>query len=138
MLPGFGGMIDGGAGGGNVTLNAATISVAGSGSQNCSFRVSNDGFVYYANAGSYVSQYRWTADPVGGYEIRVTLLSGTSPSGSTVGSWLVLSTTRTWTNTDAVSNGVEVFATFTVEIRVAASMAVVATQTVGLIADRTS
>lgn len=138
MLPGFGGMIaGGGGGGGNVTLNGATVSEFGTAVQTTQYRISNDGFVYHGDNGTYTSKYRWTADPVASYEARVTLTAGDSPSGSAVGSWLALSTTCTWSSVDAVADGSSVYCTLTVEIRNATSLAVVATATVTIIAERT-
>lgn len=136
MLPGIGGAVFSGSAGGNVTLNAATVSFAGTAVQTTQYQLSNDGFVYHGNNGTYTSPYRWTADPVASYEARVTLLAGDSPSGSTVGAWLALSTIRTWTSVDAVVDGTSVYCNLTVEIRNATSLAVVATATVTIIAER--
>lgn len=138
MLPGFGGITAGsaGGGGGNVTLNAATVSENGFAVQTTSYRISNDGFVYHGDNGTYTSQYRWTADPVASYDARVTLTAGDSPSGSTVGAWLVLSTTRTWSIVDPIAGDGSVYSTLTVEIRNATSLAVVATAVVTIIAER--
>lgn len=136
MLPGFGGMISSSAGGGNVTLNAATVSENGTAVQTTSYRISSDGFVYHGDNGAYTSRYRWTAEPVTNYEARVTLVSGDSPSGSTVGSWLALSTTRTWSIVASIANDGSVFSTLSVEIRDATSLAVVATATITIIAER--
>jgi hypothetical protein len=57
------------------------------------------------------------------FEIRATLLSGVAPTGSALGSWLLLSTTRSWTG-DASTPGSAYAAQILVEIRLAATLVV--------------
>ena len=65
-----------------------------------------------------------------GYDIRATLNSGTSPSGSAVGSWLNLATTRYW---QLVETGIGTKAcNLTIEIRDAVSLTLLDTQTYSL------
>lgn len=74
------------------------------------------------------SDSQWlTAGTASDYEARVTITAGTLSSG-TDGVWLGLGTTRTWTKTRSAV-GIST-CTVTVEIRIAATGAVVATQTV--------
>lgn len=64
---------------------------------------------------------------VGDYQIRATLTSGTSPSG-TVGSWLALSSTQTWSV--SAPSGTQVVTELLFEIRDAATSAVLDSATV--------
>jgi|LakMenE18May11ns_1017448.scaffolds.fasta_scaffold9097426_1 hypothetical protein len=57
------------------------------------------------------------------YEIRMTVNSGTTPSGSATGSWLGLGTTRTWTITKS-GLGPSTTSNVTIEIRNASTLAV--------------
>lgn len=66
------------------------------------------------------------------YEIRVTLDSGVSLDSGTVGSWLALSSNRTWTQT-RVSTGNDV-SNITIEIRRAASGSVLLSKAVSVTA----
>jgi hypothetical protein len=68
------------------------------------------------------------------YEVRATLTSGTFTSG-TAGSWLALTSTRTWT-TQQVSLGSKTTSA-TIEIRNATTLAIVATGSITLLADNT-
>ena len=64
---------------------------------------------------------------VGDYQIRATLTSGPSPTG-TVGSWLALSTTRTWSA--SAPSGTQTITELLFEIRDAATSAVLDSATV--------
>jgi hypothetical protein len=67
------------------------------------------------------------------YEVRATLASGDTPTG-TLGSWLALSTTRSWT---LVSTGPGVLeAILTIEIRDVATHTTLTTSTVTMQAER--
>lgn len=55
------------------------------------------------------------------YEARATLLVGDAPTGSALGTWLSLGTTRTWSLSDAVVDVTALRAELTVEIRLASS-----------------
>lgn len=102
-----------------------------------SYRVANDAFIYTAANfnGVYSVQEQWDSIPstVGNYEVRATLVSGNTPTGSALGSWLVLSTTRDWTLT--ASPGNVLVCTLTIEIRDTATSTVRATATVNFTAD---
>ena len=137
MLPGFGGMIasSAGGGGGNVTLNGGTVTSYGTGVRTASYRIDSDQFVYYGDNGSYSSVHRWTSDPVAGYEARVTIDFGSTPSGSATATWLALTSDRTWSIVSSVSADTQ-YTEITVEIRDATSLAVVATAFVTIIAER--
>lgn len=66
------------------------------------------------------------------YECQATITSGTLSSG-TSGSWLVLSSTRTWTVTRSTVGSKA--CTFTIDIRNASTLAVVATASVTISAN---
>lgn len=51
------------------------------------------------------------------FECRLTVNSGTAPSGDLTGTWLACSTTRTWTLTDTSSGGGPITNNCTIEIR---------------------
>ncbi|WP_167755567.1 hypothetical protein [Vitreimonas flagellata] len=88
----------------------------------------------FSTGGSYVDIGDWIAPKAAAgaaYECRVTLNSGTLSSGTT-GVWLALSSTRTWT---VSASSTLKTCNFTVEIRDAASGAVLATATIILTAE---
>ena len=99
-----------------VTLTAntdGTLTVVGNGN-------TNDGDIT-PNPGWYTP----TTTSVGStYEIRVTATTGTFSTGTT-GSWLALSSARSWTVNTNTSKSV----TFTIEIRVTSTSTVVGTST---------
>jgi hypothetical protein len=102
------------------------------------YRVANDAFVYTAQgtSASYSQQEQWLSDPalVGNYEVRATLNSGDTPTG-TLGTWLSLSTTRSWVLTASPGNLLN--ANLTIEIRDTATSTVRATATVTMQSDAT-
>lgn len=61
-----------------------------------------------------------TASP-SSYQIRATLISGSTPSGASLNTWLGLSTNRQWTLTDAAGAAGSKTCKLTIEIRDAAS-----------------
>lgn len=69
------------------------------------------------------------------YDVRATVVSGTTPTGSATGSWLSLGTSQSWTlGTASVTT---VTCQLTIEIRNATSLAVLASGTVNLSATKT-
>jgi hypothetical protein len=62
------------------------------------YRLNSNGKVYKNQNGSLTEIETWCTptSEASNYEARVTLLSGTTPSGS-VGTWVALSSTRDWT-----------------------------------------
>jgi hypothetical protein len=103
------------------------------------YQVANDGYVY-TGAGNFSPSYsqfeQWdtSSSTVGNYEVRATLNSGTTPTG-TLSTWLNLGTTRTWSLSAAAGN----FQTcnLTIEIRDTATSTVQATAILTLEADAT-
>lgn len=96
------------------------------------YRVAADGFVYRAASSvspSYTQFEQWISAPAlaGDYEVRVTA-TGDTPTGSALGTWLALSSTRSWEL--IASPGGTLTATLTVEIRDTATATVRDTATV--------
>ncbi len=69
------------------------------------------------------------------YEVRATVVSGTTPTGSATGSWLSLGTSQSWALGTALVTTVT--CQLTIEIRNATSLAVLASGTVNLTATKT-
>lgn len=61
----------------------------------------SDGLLSIYRHGVPIDHSYWITPPtnMGDYEIYATVLSGTTPDGSAVSSWLALDTTREWTLT---------------------------------------
>jgi hypothetical protein len=132
--------IIGSVGGGDIiTLFGVAVSAIGSGgAQTATYTLESDGDVIIAttvdgslDAGDWISP---KASAPSDYEVRATLNSGTLTSGTT-GSWLALSSNRSWTLTRVVV-GVADQVDLTIEIR-KGSGAVLASASVTLDAERT-
>ena len=131
----------GSGGGPNIQLTTprnVSYSSGGSFQAVAGYRVDSDAFVYTAANfnGVYSVQEQWDSDPstVGNYEVRATLVSGNTPTGSALApSWLLLSSDRTWEL--VASPGNVLVCTLTIEIRDTATSTVRATATVNLTAD---
>ena len=130
----------GAIGGDRISLSGLTISAIGSGgAQTATYTLESDGDVIIAttvdgslDAGDWISP---KASAPSDYEVQATLVSGTLSTGTT-GSWLALSSNRSWT-LQRVTVGVATQVTLTIEIR-KGSGAVLASATVTLDAERTS
>lgn len=73
------------------------------------------------------------------YEIRATLVSGTSPTGAVLNTWLPLSTTRIWTVTRLLGTGAgTTTGTINVQIRRASDLYVLGNANITLQATRTT
>ena len=70
------------------------------------------------------------------FDVRATLASGTSPSGSALATWLNLATSRSWSSVDSVANAIDVTCNLTIEIRNASTLAVLDTATATITASR--
>jgi hypothetical protein len=81
------------------------------------YRLNSNGKVYRNQNGSLTEIETWCTptSEASNYEARVTLLSGTTPSG-TVGSWVALSSTRDWTIQETVPGDTDT-SSIKVEIR---------------------
>ena len=130
----------GAIGGDRISLSGLTISAIGSGgAQTATYTLESDGDVMSATTdGGSVDAGDWIdpkANAPSDYEVQATLVSGTLSTGTT-GSWLALSSNRSWT-LQRVTVGAATQVTLTIEIR-KGSGAVLASATVTLDAERTS
>ena len=119
-------------------LTNHSITATGGGTVTATFTLDNAGVASGATSpggtggGTYSGEWMLVG-PASGYEARFTILSGTLSTG-TAGSWLNLGTTRTWTVSRSTIGST--ICQGTVEIRDAATLAVLATATITLEADR--
>jgi hypothetical protein len=121
-----------------ISLSGQTITSSGAGTQTATYTLESDGDVITATkGGGSVDAGDWIAPKTSApsdYEVRATLDSGTLSTGTT-GSWLALTSNRTWTVT-RIAVGSET-ASITVEIR-KGSGATLASASITLTAERTS
>lgn len=123
---------------GTVTVQPQTVSdnVPGA-SASSTYNLVNDGTATYSTLGGGSGSFpgEWVSPANSGnaalYEARATLTSGTFTSG-TAGSWLALSSTRSWNVTQG-SAGTKT-AVFTLEIRRVSDSVVVASVSITLTA----
>lgn len=110
----------GGGGGATVVLTDRTVSdgVTDGSTATATFEISSDATV--RDQDNTLLETWLTGGAVGDYQVRATLNSGTSPSGSAVGSWLACSSSRSWSISDS-PGGAQTECELTVEIRDAAS-----------------
>ena len=101
------------------------------------YTVNTSGIVQKTEGGSTTTLETWLqVGASSAYEVRATLLSGDTPTGSALASWLALSTTRAWTLTDAVNDGIALTCTLTIEIRDVATGVVQDSCTVTITSER--
>lgn len=126
-------------GGDRISLSGVSVYSAGAGSQTATYTLESDGDVVTATTpGGSVDAGDWIdpkASAPSDYEVRATLNSGTLTSGTT-GSWLALTSNRSWTLTRVVI-GAATQVDLTIEIR-KGSGATLASASVTLDAERTS
>ena len=122
-----------------IVLNNGTTDSAGAGVRTAAYRLANDRIVYHGNNGVYTAQYEWCkpAGTAGDYEVLATMLLGSLSSG-TVGSWLNLGTTRTWSVADPVVDALPVTARVQFDIRRVSTSQILDTAIVDFDADRAS
>jgi hypothetical protein len=129
----------GAIGGDRISLSGVSVYSAGAGTQTATYTLESDGDVVTATTGGgSVDAGDWIvpkASAPSDYEVRATLVSGTLSTGTT-GSWLALSSNRSWTLTRVVV-GVADQVELTIEIR-KGSGATLASATVTLDAERIS
>jgi hypothetical protein len=108
----------GAIGGATVSLSNETILSVGFSTQTASYSLENDGdIISSTTGGGPVNEGDWISPKAaapGDYEARATLNSGALTSG-TAGSWLALTSTRTWV-VERTSSGTNA-ANLTIEIR---------------------
>ena len=128
-------------GGDKIALSGVAVSSVGSGSQTATYTLESDGDVVTATtSGGSVDAGDWIdpkASAPSDYEVKATLNSGTlNGSSSATGSWLALTSNRSWGVTQVVV-GVATQVDLTIEIR-KGSGATLASANVTLDAERTS
>ena len=126
-------------GGDKISLSGVAVSSVGAGSQTATYTLESDGDVVRATTPLGSSDIGDWIDPKASapsdYEVQATLNSGTLTSGTT-GSWLALTSNRSWTLTRATVGAADQV-NLTIEIR-KGSGATLASATVTLDAERTS
>lgn len=116
------------------------VVVPPSASAQVGFTVDSDGFVYYQlGPNPPISDYVWRGSGASSlYEVRATMVSGTTWSGS-LGVWTSLGTDQGWgLATGAGISPLVRTGTATIEIREAASGTVLASANITLTAERTT
>lgn len=127
-----------GGGGPTITLAASyapTSSIVGSAAA-CQFELTSGGDVRETTINNTVNDVGdWLIPKIGmsGFDVRLTVNSGTTPAGAATGTFLNLGTTRTWTLTRAVVGTVT--NNCTLAIRNATTLTVLASATVVMEAD---
>jgi hypothetical protein len=123
----------GGGGGGGPTISLSNVSatISGTSTVSATYSVRSDGTVQ--TNGSFFEN--WISDPAsaGNYEVQAVLSSGDTPSG-TLGSYLALTSNRTWTLTNPIS-GTTKACVLTVTIRKTGTATVLATATITMSAE---
>jgi hypothetical protein len=100
------------------------------------YRLNTSGIAEDQSASGYSTLESWILfGTTSNYECRATLNSGTSPTGSAVGSWLALSSSREWYVTKA-SVGSTV-CSLLIEIRNATTLVTLTSAVIDLEAERT-
>jgi hypothetical protein len=98
-----------------------------------------DSYVYTAAnfSGSYTQSEQWDSVPAttGNYQVRATLNSGSTPTGSALSTWLTVSSFRSWLLNASPGNFLT--CNLTIEVRDTATSTVRATASVTLRADAT-
>ena len=124
----------------NISLADAEVPAGGSGVQTASFRLNTDRSAYQGIDGAFSALYAWCAanGTPANYEVRASLVSGSTPGGDSVGSWLALSSSRTWSATDALADASPNVIALTIEIRRATGTLTLDSCTVTLSADRSA
>jgi hypothetical protein len=129
-------------GGDKISLSGVSVYSAGAGTQTATYTLESDGDVMSATTGGgSVDEGDWIdpkANAPSNYEVQATLNGGTLTLGSSAtGSWLALTSNRSWSVTQIVNSGSSNAADLTIEIR-KGSGATLATASVNLEAERTS
>ena len=109
-----------------VNVTDASVSRIASSALTASYRIDSDGDVYKVEGATTTSIGTWLlAGAAADFEVRFTKNSGDDPTGSALATWLGCGSDRTWTNTDAVNDGIPVASSNTVEIRRAGGTGVI-------------
>ena len=129
-------------GGDRIGLSGVSVYSAGAGTQTATYTLESDGDVMSATtSGGSIDEGDWIdpkASAPSDYEAKATLNAGTLTLGSSAtGSWLALTSNRSWSVTQIVNSGSSNAADLTIEIR-KGSGATLASASVTLEAERTS
>lgn len=119
----------------SISDTAVSDITGGASSANAEYRLGADGKVYTrTGGGSYTNIETWCTPTAqaSNYEVYVTVTTGSLSSG-TSGSWLALSSDRTWTRTANI--GSNQLCIFTAQIRRIGSTTVIDSATITLEAD---
>jgi hypothetical protein len=128
--------VGGGGGSSGGTFNGIAdtdVSVIANGaSQTATYTIKSDGTITTSDGGSAT----WNSSTTVGssYEVKATLTSGSLTTGTT-GSWLALSSNRSWSKTDTTAGNGGVAAAFTLQIRAAGTTTVLDSATITLEAE---
>lgn len=114
-----------------LTDQTYTVSTGGASAATVSYRLSTNGFAYDQDSTS-LEQWCDPAAQAPNYEVLATIVSGTLTSGTT-GSWLALTSDRTWSKT--VSPPSIGTCVFTVEVRRIGTTTVLDSATISITAD---
>lgn len=103
------------------------------------WQIASDGTVRTREGGSYVTRETWLlVGAASDYEVRATVASGDTPSGSATGSWLGCGTTCEWVLADTTIDEVALEGVLTIELRRAGGTgAILDTATIDLYSERT-
>lgn len=97
-----------------------------------------DGFFKRSiNGGANTALFQWllAGGTASNYDVRLTAVSGTTPSGPALATWFNLASNQVWTIVKAGGSVGTVSFTGTLEIRDAATLAILATSTITFNAD---
>ena len=101
------------------------------------YTVNTSGIVQKTEGASTTTLETWLqAGASSDYEVRATVLSGDTPTGSALATWMALSTSRAWTLTDAVNDGIALTCSLQIEIRDSATGTVQDTATITITSER--
>lgn len=124
-----------------VQLSDQTSTSSGAGSQTSYYQLNLNGTVHKKGlGGADVNVETWLLSGLNSdYEVMATATGDTGNlTGAGTGTWLLLSTTREWDLTDAVADLTDLAVTLAIQIRDKTTLAVLATATISLTANRTS
>lgn len=135
-MVGFIGAVVGSGGATFQGITDRTVSRAQLGTCTSTYTVGNDG-VIRNHAGTALETWILPGSASSSYEVRATYQSGTQPSG-TYGSWLLLDTSRSWSQVNSAGDDSTVSGVILIELRPAGGSVVdsasitIAAQSLGL------
>ena len=91
----------------NVTITGDTVSTFGSPPPIAYWSINDSGSIIYSDSSGFpYIAYSWilNSENRSQYEIRAELLSGSSPSGDSLNTWLSLSTSRSWNLSSSIDD----------------------------------